>query len=94
VASNTLRNPTYYSPRGDAIIASGDTRNPLGDYWIGLAGVNGQAMGKPSYGIHGPIDPQSIGRTESMGCIRMCNQDVAILFDLLVEGKSLAVVND
>jgi len=29
-----------------------------------------------------------------MGCIRMRNEDVAIVFELLVEGKSTIVVKD
>jgi lipoprotein-anchoring transpeptidase ErfK/SrfK len=89
-----LRNPTYYSPRGEGIIASGDPKNPLGGYWIGLTGVSGQAVGKLSYGLHGTIEPETIGRQESMGCIRLLNEDVALLFDLLAEGKSTVIVVD
>jgi LysM repeat protein len=89
-----LRNPTYYSPRGAGIIHSGDPNNPLGTHWIGLVGVEGDAVGKTSYGIHGTIEPDSIGRQESMGCIRLLNEDVAIVFDMLVEGKSRVVVRD
>lgn len=89
-----LKNPTYYSPRGEGIIAADDPKNPLGEFWIGLAGVEGQAVGKSSYGIHGTIDPQSIGKEESMGCIRLKNEDVAVVFELLVEGKSMVVVGE
>ena len=93
-AAGKLRNPAYYSPRGEGIIAADDPRNPLGEYWIGLTGIDGSAIGKNSYGIHGTIDPASIGREESMGCIRMRNEDVAIVYELLVEGKSTIVVRD
>ncbi len=89
-----LKNPTYYSPRGEGVIQSGDPKNPLGAFWIGLLGVEGSAANKPSYGIHGTIDSASIGREESMGCIRMRNEDVALVFELLVEGKSTVVVKD
>jgi len=89
-----LKNPTYYSPRGEGIIHADDPKNPLGEFWIGLTGIDGAAVGKPSYGIHGTIDPDSIGRQESLGCIRMRNEDVAIAFELLVEGKSTVVVKD
>jgi L,D-transpeptidase ErfK/SrfK len=93
-AAGKLKNPAYYSPRGEGIIAADDPKNPLGEYWIGLVGIDGSAVGKNSYGIHGTIDPASIGREESMGCIRMRNEDVAIVYELLVEGKSTIVVKD
>jgi LysM repeat protein len=89
-----LKEPTYYSPRGEGVIQSGDPRNPLGHRWIGLTGIDGQAVGQQSYGIHGTIDDDSIGKTASLGCIRMHNADVELVFDLLVEGKSVVVVRD
>ncbi|MGE5608448.1 MAG: L,D-transpeptidase family protein [Bacillota bacterium] len=94
IAQNKLKNPTYYSPRGEGVIAAKDPKNPLGAYWIGLSGVEGQAVGKASYGIHGTIDPESIGKQESMGCIRLRNEDVEVVYQLLVEGKSRVVVKD
>ena len=66
----------------------------MGEFWIGLSGTDGQAVGKTSYGIHGTIDPSSIGKQESMGCIRMKNEDVAQVFEMLVEGKSTVTVRD
>lgn len=87
-----LRNPTYFSPRGQGIIQADDPKNPLGKYWIGITGVNGQAVGKMSYGIHGTIDPSSIGKMSSLGCIRLGDADIAQVFTLLVEGKSTVIV--
>jgi len=89
-----VKNPTYFSPRGEGRIEADDPKNPLGEYWIGLAGIDGAAVGKKSYGIHGTIDPGSIGKMASMGCIRMKNEDVGLVFELLVEGKSTVVVKD
>ncbi len=89
-----LKNPEYYSPRGEGIIAANDPRNPLGEFWIGLDGTEGEARGKLSYGIHGTIDPTSIGKQASMGCVRMRNEDAAVVFDAVVEGKSSVVVVD
>ena len=93
-AGNKIRHPKYYSPRGEGVIDADDPKNPLGGYWIGLVGLDGQAVGKNSYGVHGTIDPSSIGKQESMGCIRLRNEDIAVVFDLLVEGKSKVVVKD
>jgi hypothetical protein len=87
-----LKHPTYYSPRGEGVIAADDPKNPLGGYWIGLTGTEGQAVGKMSYGIHGTIDPESIGKQSSMGCIRMRADDIAVVYDMMVEGKSMVLV--
>ncbi|HWE02710.1 MAG TPA: L,D-transpeptidase family protein [Tepidisphaeraceae bacterium] len=85
---------TYYSPRGEGVIAAADPKNPLGGYWIGLTGVSGNALSKDSYGIHGTLDPDSIGKQASLGCIRLGHEDIAMLFDMLVDGKSKVVVRD
>lgn len=90
--SGKLRNPTYYSPRGQGIIEADDPKNPLGKYWIGLTGTEGQALGKMSYGIHGTIDPSSIGHMSSLGCIRLGDADISQVFNLLVDGKSMVIV--
>jgi lipoprotein-anchoring transpeptidase ErfK/SrfK len=89
-----IKNPTYFSPRGEGVIDADDPKNPLGEFWIGLTGIDGHAVGKASYGIHGTIEPHTIGRQESMGCIRLLNEDVARVFELLVEGKSQVVVRE
>jgi lipoprotein-anchoring transpeptidase ErfK/SrfK len=89
-----LKHPTYYSPRGEGVIAADDPKNPLGGYWIGLTGTEGQAVGKMSYGIHGTIDPDSIGKQSSMGCIRLHADDIAMVYDMLVEGKSMVVLKE
>ena len=91
---NRVPNPTYYSPRGGGIIPADDPKNPLGERWIGLSGTEGAAVGKQSYGIHGTIEPDSIGKQASMGCIRLKNEDVGKVYDALVEGKSTVTVKD
>ena len=88
-----LRHPTYYPPEGGPPIDADDPKNPLGGFWIGLTGLEGQAVGKASYGIHGTIDPDSIGRQSSMGCIRLGAHDIAQVFSMLAEGKSMVRVD-
>jgi lipoprotein-anchoring transpeptidase ErfK/SrfK len=93
--TNRLKNPTYYSPRGQGVIAADDPKNPLGECWIGLTGTDGHAVGKMSYGIHGTIDETSIGKQDSMGCIRLKNADIAVVYDMMVaDGKSTVVVKE
>lgn len=78
---NKMVDPTYYGPEG--VIAHDDPTNPLGERWIDIG---------DSYGIHGTIDPQSIGKKESRGCIRMLNSDVEEVYDFLVIGSEVKIV--
>jgi lipoprotein-anchoring transpeptidase ErfK/SrfK len=52
----------------------------------GLVGVAWLDLTKEHYGIHGTPEPQTIGRTESHGCIRMTNWDVLRLSRMLKPG--------
>lgn len=73
-------NPPYYGAEG--AIAADDPANPIGERWISIG---------DSYGIHGTIDPDSIGKSESRGCIRMHNEDVEIVYDLLTIGSEVVI---
>jgi len=59
-------------------VSGGSPDNPLGHRWMGLS-INGGDR----YGVHGNTAPYSIGTDASHGCIRMVNQDVEELFDLV-----------
>ena len=89
---NKLKNPTYYPPRGGRILPADHPENPLGERWIGLEGVSGEALGQSRYGIHGTIEPESIGANASMGCVRLYNEDVEDLFDYLVVKHSTVTI--
>ena len=51
---------------------------PVGIAWLDLS--------KEHYGIHGTNEPQTIGRAESSGCIRMANWDVLRLSRIMKPG--------
>jgi hypothetical protein len=51
-------------------------------------------LGYKGYGIHGTNMPNSIGRAASHGCIRMRNQDVEELFELVQVGDPVELVTD
>ncbi len=87
-----LRNPTYYPPRGGDIVSADDPQNPLGERWIAIEGVSGEAVGQQRYGIHGTIEPESIGKEASLGCIRLFNEDVEELYTYLVEKHSTVTI--
>jgi lipoprotein-anchoring transpeptidase ErfK/SrfK len=91
-SGNKVLHPVYYSPDNHGVIEADDPKNPLGGYWIGLEGLDGQAVDQHSYGIHGTIDPDSIGKQASLGCIRMGHDDIELTFEMLVETKSKVVI--
>ena len=41
--------------------------------------------------IHGTIDPNSIGKAESRGCIRMQNAHVEEVYDMLTTGSEIII---
>ena len=44
-----------------------------------------------SYGIHGTIDPDSIGKAASRGCIRLRDKDIVEVYDFLVKGSEVVI---
>lgn len=91
---NKLKNPKFWGASDLPPSEADDPKNPLGEYWIGLEGTDGHAVGKQSYGIHGTIEPDSIGKQASHGCIRLGNGDIDLVYEMLVEGKSTVIVKD
>lgn len=61
-----------------------DPGGPYGTRWLGLS-----ALG---YGIHGTNNPASIGTASSNGCIRMYNEDVESLFNLVNVGTPVRII--
>jgi lipoprotein-anchoring transpeptidase ErfK/SrfK len=57
--------------------------NPVGVLWIGL--------NKPGIGIHGTNQPQTIGRAQSHGCMRVANWDVIRLSKMITKGMTVVI---
>lgn len=87
--NSKLINPEWINPVTRERFAADDPKNPIGEHWIGLEGVDDLTRDKEGYGIHGTIEPNSIGRQMSMGCIRMRAEDVALVYELLIENASV-----
>ena len=66
--------PTWFKT-GNKAIPYGDKENLLGTRWLGID--------CPGYGIHGTWEPDTVGKSSSAGCIRMNNEDVEELFDIV-----------
>ena len=86
--NSKLIDPEWRNPSTRELFASNDPQNPIGERWIGLQGAEEHNRDFSGYGIHGTIDPESIGRQSSMGCIRMRPEDVEVVYEVLVEGAS------
>lgn len=78
-----LEDPTDWSK----LLPPGAPGNDLGSRWLGLY-RNGR---KTSYGIHGTTDPSSIGGEVSLGCVRMRNEQVDELFEILPQGAEVRI---
>lgn len=78
---NKVEKPQWTDPNG-RVVAGNDPTNPLGTHWIDIG---------DGFGIHGTIEPDSIGKAESRGCIRMRNSDVKEVYDFLLNGSEVVI---
>ena len=78
-----LIDPPWYRP--GTVIPGGSPENSLGSRWLGF--------NLKGYGIHGTIAPESIGKQITNGCVRMHNEDVEELFDLVPMGTEVTIVD-
>jgi LysM repeat protein len=86
--NSRLVNPQWTNPRTGEFFYADDPENPIGERWIGLKGIDPENEELLGYGIHGTIDPESIGDMRSMGCIRLRDEDVQIVYEALTEQGS------
>ncbi len=89
---NKVTNPSWVNPRTRERFAANDPKNPIGEYWIGLQGVDEFTKNAKSYGIHGTDKPQTVGQQKSLGCIRLKAKDIALVYQMLVESKSTVLI--
>jgi len=75
-------NPTWYIPEQPGNFIPPGPNNPLGYRWIGIW---------KDYGIHGTNAPSSISNAVSNGCIRMYEEDVEELFELVGYGTPVKI---
>jgi lipoprotein-anchoring transpeptidase ErfK/SrfK len=72
-------------------IEYGDPENVLGTRWMKIVSDDHPEI--TGFGIHGTWERDSIGQQSSAGCIRMLNEDVEELFDL-VPRKTTVIISD
>ena len=79
------REPELYGPHAAGMPGGPD--NPLGSRALYLYRGGRDTM----YRIHGTMDPSSVGKATSAGCIRLFNQDIMDLFDEIPSGTPVKV---
>ncbi|MEM9662454.1 MAG: L,D-transpeptidase family protein [Planctomycetota bacterium] len=85
--ASKLINPVWRNPRTGEFFAADNPENPIGERWVGLEGT-GEIANVEGYGIHGTIESGSIGQDASMGCVRLNDGDVAMVYECLEESVS------
>ncbi|MFW6413881.1 MAG: L,D-transpeptidase family protein [Verrucomicrobiota bacterium] len=89
VISTKLREPAWTPP--GRVIPYGDPENILGTRWLGLTPTGETDQALTGYGIHGTWEPDSIGSNASRGCIRLINEDVEELYDIIPRGVKVTI---
>ncbi|MBW7477713.1 L,D-transpeptidase [Paenibacillus oenotherae] len=86
-------------------IGLGGEKTPSGSFYIsekvknpngkddGEFGSRGMTLSGTRYAIHGTNEPDSIGKDESLGCVRMLREDVEELYDLVPLGTKVTIKN-
>lgn len=80
---NKIVDPVWYTQK--AVVPAESPDNILGSRWLGLSA--------PGYGIHGTIEPGSIGRQATKGCVRMTNSDVEEVYIIVPAGTEVNIVD-
>jgi hypothetical protein len=82
-----VKNPQWTNPETGKVTNLGEPGHLIGTRWMGFSNDHG----KTGFGIHGTTEPQSIGRAESAGCIRMQKDDVEEVYDLVPQGSEVVI---
>lgn len=86
-----LIDPEWSNPRTGEKFKSNDPKNPIGERWIGLQGTTPETAKFTGYGIHGTVEPQSIGKQMSMGCVRLGDTEVQVVYELISESSTIVI---
>jgi len=79
------------TPEG-VFYVSEKVRNPNGRE-DGEFGSRGMTLSNTDYAIHGTNDPDSIGKDESLGCVRMAKEDLEELYDMTPLGTRVTITS-
>ncbi|MFN3359818.1 MAG: L,D-transpeptidase family protein [Pseudanabaenaceae cyanobacterium] len=83
-----IARPAWKNPFTGDVIKGGEPDNPLGDYWIGF-----WTNGKDWSGFHGTPNRHTVGQAISHGCLRMYNEHIKELFNLISTDTIVNITN-
>ena len=89
---------TPWYPPGSAVVRRklqwSEPGYPLGKrgYWIPLTGKDPTNRTITGIGIHGTNDPTSVGKAQSLGCMRLLDDDIEWAFAMLYDKWSTVLV--
>ena len=81
-----VKDPVWQNPWNGKIVPA-SPKGPIGERWIGF-----WSDGKNTIGFHGTPTVKSLGTAASHGCVRMRNEDVKVLFEVVTPGLPVVVV--
>lgn len=81
--ASKLIDPVWYNK--GIVVPPDSPQNVLGSRWLGFD--------MPGYGIHGTIEPETIGQQVTAGCVRMRNPDVEEVYSLIPLGTEIVIVD-
>ena len=86
--------PPWTDTETGRVFSGNEPDYPLGERWIPIRGVEGDAVGHSGFALHGTNEPETIGTLCSNGCIRLRNEDIIELYGLLYEEASQVLIVD
>ena len=95
--------PDWNHPQTGEIVPGGTDKNPLGSRWIGFyrdcagrKGFDGERMldikGCTTAGFHGTPHRWTVGRAVSHGCVRLYDEHIQRVFELVDVGTPVVVL--
>jgi lipoprotein-anchoring transpeptidase ErfK/SrfK len=87
-----VRNPEWRNPDTGKILKPDDPENILGGYWIGFEPrADQQFKGIGIHGFTGADPEQWLEKNGSHGCVRLVQEDIALMFALVRPGITVTV---
>ncbi len=85
--SSRIVHPDWTDPKTGKTIPFGAPGHLIGSRWLGFS-ADGRKTG---FGIHGTVDPESIGKALSDGCVRLAELDLTRVFEWIPEGALVRI---
>jgi lipoprotein-anchoring transpeptidase ErfK/SrfK len=80
---NKMIDPVWYTE--GAVVPAESPDNILGTRWLGIS--------EKGYGIHGTVEPDSLGTQATKGCVRMLNSEVEELYTIVPVGTEVTIMD-